>query len=459
MIYSAVQSLQIIKKGVVFFMNKISARVKENLNMEDLKEQIGKEVVIQASVYKIRKMSGFAFVILRTGRELIQCIWSKEEASFDIGEIVENSCVKVRGKITEEARSKTGFEIHLLELTILSLPEEEMPVVINNKEVKASLETILDYRPITLRNEKERAIFKIQEGICYGARLFLQEQLFTEIHSPKIVYAGAEGGANIFKMDYFGKEAYLSQSPQFYKQMMVGVYDRVYEIGAVYRAEKHDTSRHLNEYMGLDFEMGYIEYFTEIMEMETKMLESIMDYLESNYSTELKLLNISLPVVHEIPAIPFMEAKNLISGTYHREIKDFYDFEPEEEKLLCEIIKKETGSEFVFVTHYPTAKRPFYAMEDVNNREVTLSFDLLFRGVEVTTGGQRIHNYKEQVEKMKTRNMNTELFESFLMIHKYGMPPHGGLGMGLERFTMCLLERNNIRETSLFPRDIKRLVP
>jgi nondiscriminating aspartyl-tRNA synthetase len=287
----------------------------------------------------------------------------------------------------------------------------------------------------------------------------LQDQLFTEIHSPKIVYAGAEGGANIFKLDYFGKEAYLSQSPQFYKQMMVGVYDRVYEIGAVYRAEKHDTARHLNEYMGLDFEMGYIEDFREIMEMETKMLQSILSYLEINYSSELNLLNVNLPIIEEIPEIPFIEAKNLISNTYHREIKDFYDFEPEEEKLLCEIIKKQTGSDLVFVTHYPTAKRPFYAMEDESNQEVTLSFDLLFRGVEVTTGGQRIHDYKEQVEKMIQRNMNPELFESFLMIHKYGMPPHGGLGMGVERFTMSLLERSNVRETSLFPRDIKRLVP
>lgn len=440
-------------------MKTLSGNIKINQTIELLKKQIGEEVTIQASVYKIRKMSGFAFVILRTGRELIQCIWSKEEASFDISELFENSCVKVKGRIIEDTRSKAGFEIHLLEVKILSTPVEEVPVVINNKEVKVSLETLLDYRPITLRNEKERAIFRVQEGICQGARLFLQEQLFTEIHSPKIVYAGAEGGANIFKMDYFGREAYLSQSPQFYKQMMVGVYDRVYEIGAVYRAEKHDTSRHLNEYMGLDFEMGYIEDFSEIMEMETKMIQRMMSHLELNYKNELSLLNVALPKVKEIPTITFMEAKNRIGSTYNREIKDYYDFEPEEEKLLYEIIKKETGNDFVFVTHYPTAKRPFYAMEDSNNQEVTLSFDLLFRGLEVTTGGQRIHDYNQQIEKMRVRGMDPGLFESFLMIHKYGMPPHGGLGMGLERFTMCLLGRNNVRETSLFPRDIKRLVP
>ncbi|MFV0343734.1 MAG: aspartate--tRNA(Asn) ligase [Anaerocolumna sp.] len=440
-------------------MNAINGKIKETINIGSLMNKVGEETILQGSVYKIRKMSGFAFLILRTGRDLIQCIWSKEESSFDINEIRENSCVKVRGRIEKDERSKAGFEIHLLDITVLSKPEAEIPVVINNKEVKASLDTILDYRPITLRNEKERAIFLLQEGICQGARKFLRKQSFTEIHSPKIVYAGAEGGANIFKLNYFGKEAYLSQSPQFYKQMMVGVYDRVFEIGAVYRAEKHDTVRHLNEYMGLDFEMGYIESFTEIMEMETKMLQSMMGYLEEHYSKELSILKVNLPVVGVIPVIPFIEAKELISRTYQREIQDFYDFEPEEEKLLCQIMKKEANSELVFVTHYPTAKRPFYTMEDKNNEEVTLSFDLLFRGVEVTTGGQRHHDYNRQVKKMLQRNMNPELFESYLMIHKYGMPPHGGLGMGIERFTMSLLERSNVRETSLFPRDMKRLVP
>ncbi|WFR54863.1 aspartate--tRNA(Asn) ligase [Anaerocolumna sp. AGMB13025] len=440
-------------------MIKISRNIKMNTEAEELIGFIGKPVSITGSVYKIRSMSGFAFVILRMKRSLVQCVYSKEYTEFDINELKENSCIRLTGEVIEDNRSKNGYEIRIIDITLLSKPEDEVPVVINNKEIAASLDTILDYRPITLRNEKERAVFKIQEGICIGARKFLQEQLFTEIHSPKIVYAGAEGGANIFKLDYFGKEAYLAQSPQFYKQMMVGVYDRVYEIGAVYRAEKHDTSRHLNEYMGLDFEMGYIESFSEIMAMETSMLYEIMNYLKENYAPEIELLKVNLPDIDEIPAIRFSEAKELVSSTYHREIKDMGDFEPEEERLLCEIVKKTTGSDFIFVTHYPTAKRPFYAMEDPENREFTLSFDLLFRGVEVTTGGQRIHDYKEQIEKMNNRNMNTEPFESYLMIHKYGMPPHGGLGMGLERFTMCLLNKSNVRETSLFPRDQNRLIP
>ena len=352
-----------------------------------------------------------------------------------------------------------GYELQLKEVEILSKPAEASPIVINNKLVDTSIENLLNFRPITLRNEKQRAIFKIQEGITCGMREFLMRENFTEIHTPKIVYAGAEGGANIFKLDYFGKEAYLAQSPQFYKQMMVGVFERVFEIAPVFRAEKHDTARHLNEYTGVDLEMGYIESFEEIIETETKMLQNVMCCLKEHYAAELELLQVELPVIETIPQIKFREAKEFIAKEYHREIKDYEDFEPEEEKLLCELMKQKTGSEFVFVTHYPSKKRPFYAMESRKNPEETESFDLLFRGLEITTGGQRIHSYEEQVKKMEKRGMNVELFESYLMMHKYGMPPHGGLGLGLERFTSKLLGQENVRLSTLFPRDIHRLVP
>lgn len=425
----------------------------------ELTEHIGETVAIHGSIYKIRKMSGFAFVLLRTKREIIQCIFSAEFSDFGIEELMEESCVLVTAKVVPEERSKVGFELQMLSVKVLSNPATESPIVINNKKVDTSIENILDFRPVTLRNAKERAIFKIQEGICRGFRKCLENNQFTEIHTPKIVSEGAEGGANIFSLDYFGKNAYLAQSPQFYKQTMVGVFERVFEIAPVFRAEKHDTARHLNEYTGVDFEMGYIKDFTEIMDMETLMIQSAFAELEKNYQGELELLNVELPSVAEIPRIRFNEAKELVATTYNREIKDLEDFEPEEEKLLCEIIKKKTGSEFVFVTHYPTKKRPFYAMENPENREETLSFDLLFRGLEITTGGQRIHNYHEQVEKMLKRGMEPEAFESYLMIHKYGMPPHGGLGLGLERFTSQLLGFTNVRYATLFPRDINRVTP
>jgi nondiscriminating aspartyl-tRNA synthetase len=441
-------------------VNTINGIIKNNnIAYESIKDHIGKRIHLHGSIYKIRKMSGFAFVILRTGREVIQCIYSYEFSEFNLDLLREESCIELTADVIEDERSKTGWELRMIAVTLLSKPTAESPIVINNKKVDASLENILSYRPITLRNEKERAVFKLQEGICNGFRNFLLKQQFTEIHTPKLVYAGAEGGANIFSVNYFGKEVYLAQSPQFYKQMMVGVFERVFEIGPVFRAEKHDTSRHLNEYTSVDFEMGYINSFEDIMQMEVDMLKFTLNELSEKYSYELKLLNVDLPNISGIPSIRFMDAKELISKEYKRKINDYEDFEPEEERLLFEIIKKQTASDFVFVTHYPSKKRPFYAMEDFNNPSETLSFDLLFRGLEITTGGQRIHDYNDQLQKMKQRNMNTLLFESYLMLHKYGIPPHGGLGLGLERFTCKLLNQDNIRMATLFPRDINRVIP
>lgn len=440
---------------------KMISGIAENYNVEfeNITEHIGNQIELHGSIYKIRKMSGFAFVLLRTKRAVIQCIYSENFSLFNLDILKEESCIKLIADVIKEDRSKTGWELRMINVDILSEPEEGFPIVINNKKVDTSLENLLNYRPITLRNEKERAIFKIQEGICNGFRKYLFEQKFTEIHSPKIVFAGAEGGANIFRLNYFDKEAYLAQSPQFYKQMMVGVFERVFEIAPVFRAEKHDTSRHLNEYTSVDFEMGYIESFEDIMQMEVGMLRYALAELVRSYSYELELLKVDLPNITAIPSIKFMEAKELISREYNREIKDFEDFEPEEEKLLSEIIKKTTGSDFIFVTHYPSKKRPFYAMDDVCNPDETLSFDLLFRGLEITTGGQRTHNYNEQIQKMIQRNMNIELFESYLMMHKYGMPAHGGLGLGLERFTSKMLNQDNVRLSTLFPRDINRVTP
>lgn len=429
------------------------------INAEELGKYIGDEVYVKASIYKIRKMKGFAFVLLRTARTVVQSIYSAQEAKFPLERLKEECCCRVHARVVSEERSRAGYELHLLDVEVFSEPEEISPIVINGKRMSTSMENLLDYRPITLRNDKERAIFKIQNGITDGMRHFFAVHGFIEIHSPKIVFAGAEGGANIFKLDYFGKEAYLAQSPQFYKQMMVGVYERVFEIGPVFRAEKHDTCRHLNEYTGVDFEMGYIETFEEIMQMETAMLKAVMEWLMEHCAYELELLSVALPEIREIPAIRFSEAKEWIAKECDRPINDYEDFEPEEEKLLCELVMKKFESEFVFVTHYPSKKRPFYAMDDPQNPGETLSFDLLFRGLEITTGGQRIHGYREQLEKIIDRGMDSDAFESYLMMHKYGMPPHGGLGMGLERLTSRLLMQDNVRYSTLFPRDIHRLTP
>ena len=440
-------------------MNTVKVRKTEELEAEQLGAHIGEIVRLHGSIYKIRKMSSFAFVLLRTKRQMVQCVYEPAYARFALEKLKEEACVRFTAEVIREERSRSGYDLHLLEVEILSEPEEVPPVVINQKRVNTSIENLLDYRPITLRNEKERAVFQIQARICQAFREFLDGQHFTEIHTPKLVAAGAEGGANIFSLSYFGEQAYLAQSPQFYKQMMVGVFDRVFETAPVFRAEKHNTKRHLNEYTSLDFEMGYIDGFEDIMEMETGFLQYTMELLKTSYAKELELLKIKLPDVTSIPRVRFDEAKQRVAEKYNRQFRNPFDLEPEEEVLIGQYFKEEYGSDFVFVTHYPSKKRPFYAMDDPADETYTLSFDLLFRGLEITTGGQRIHDYNKLMEKIAKRGMETEGMESYLSAFKYGMPPHGGLGIGLERLTMQLIGEDNVREATLFPRDLSRLEP
>ena len=422
-------------------------------------DYVGKTVKMNGAVHNIRDMGEFAFVILRKAEGLVQCVYEEGKTEFDLKNLKEESAVEVTGVVELEERAPQDFELRLTGIRVLSEPAETMPIAINKWKMNTSLETRLSLRPVSLRNVRERAKFKIQEGIVRGFREFLSSQGFTEVHTPKIVSRGAEGGANVFKLNYFNKKAELGQSPQFYKQMMVGVFDRVFEVAPVFRAEKHNTTRHLNEYIGLDFEMGYIDSFEDVMAMETGMLKSVMNYVKEHCPEELALLKADVPEIKEIPTIRFHEAKQIMEEKFGHKSKNRYDLNPDEEVLLCQWAKEEYGSEFVFVTHFPSAKRPFYAMDDKDDPKLALSFDLLFRGLEITTGGQRIHDYQEQMDKLAARKMNAELFESFTMLHKYGMPPHGGLGIGLERLTMQLLGLNNIREASMFPRDMNRLEP
>lgn len=419
----------------------------------------GVPIEMHGVVHSIKKMSGFAFVTLRKKDGIVQCIHNNEKSGFDISELCEECAVVFFGTAREESRAPSGFELDITGVKVLSRPHSPMPVAINKRKMNLTIDSNLALRPVTLRNLRERAVFKIEEGIVRGFRDFLLKQGFTEVRTPKIVLAGAEGGSNIFKLDYFGKKAYLAQSPQFYKQTMVGVYERVFEAAPVFRAEKHSTVRHLNEYISLDFEIGYIDSFIDIMDMETAMLKYILGLLKTEYAKDLERLEVTLPEIDKIPSVRFDEAKRLAAEKYNRPIRDPYDLEPEEEVNIGRYFQEECGSEFVFVTHYPDKKRPFYAMNDPDDPKYTLSFDLLFRGMEITTGGQRIHDYNEQVEKMLSRGMDPENFKSYLMIHKHGMPPHGGLGIGLERLCMKLLGQNNVRYSSLFPRDINRLEP
>ena len=442
-------------------MKSLSGVVKKQvLEISELLEVgIGEEVLVNGTIHSIRDMGNISFIILRKREGLFQCVFEEGSADFKREEVREGDSIEVKGVIADNEKAPHKRELIMKSIRVLSKAPEVMPVAINKWNLTTSLETNLNLRPITLRNIKERAKFKIQEGIVRGFREFLTIEGFTEIRTPKIGAKSAEGGANIFKLDYFHKPAILAQSPQFYKQIMVGVFDRVFETAPVFRAEKHNTKRHLNEYTSLDFEMGFIDSFEEIMEMETGFLQYTFALLEREYKKELDILKVELPKADCIPCLRFDEAKEMVSKKYNRTIRNPYDLEPEEEVLISQLVKEEYGADFVFVTHYPSKKRPFYAMDDPSDETFTLSFDCLFRGMEITTGGQRIHDYQSLLEKIEKRDMTAEGMESYLLAFKHGMPPHGGLGLGLERLCMKLLGEENVRETTLFPRDLNRLEP
>lgn len=432
----------------------------EEAELEDLlKAEEGTTIILEGAVHSIRDMGEIAFVILRKREGLIQTVREEGKTDMKLSEIREGDYIHVTGQIKDEERAPHGKEVRLSTIRHLSHVSCPLPLSIDKWKLNTSLEAKLDRRSLSLRNIRERARFRIQEGIVRGFRDFLYEQGFTEIHTPKIGAKSAEGGANMFRLSYFHRPAVLQQSPQLYKQMMVGVFDRVFETGPVFRAEKHNTRRHLNEYTSLDFEMGYIHSFLDICAMETGFLQYTMNLLEKEYNKELKLLNITLPDVEKIPYVRFDEAKRLVSEKYNRKIRNPFDLEPEEEELIGKYFKEEYNADFVFVTHYPSKKRPFYAMDDPEDTRYTLSFDLLYHGLEITTGGQRIHDLSMLEEKIQEKGMTEEGLEQYLDAFRFGMPPHGGLGIGLERLTMQLLGEDNVREACLFPRDMSRLEP
>jgi nondiscriminating aspartyl-tRNA synthetase len=432
---------------------RISAGLDERIvTSRRLPEHVGETVTVQGAVHRIRDVGGVVFVLVRDREDVLQAVAESAEG------LEEGSWVRITGEVVPEPRAPRGVDLRIGEIEVVAEPVEPLPLVINKKALNLSLPEKLNRRPIALRHPRERAIFRIQGALTAGFRRFLRAQGFTEIRSPKIVSVGAEGGANLFEVDYFGRLAYLAQSPQLYKQFMVGVYERVFEVGPVFRAEKHNTSRHLNEYISLDFELGFIRDHRDVMAMEAALLASMLGDVANECEEELALLEVTLPEVAEIPAVSMAEAAELAERELGRPVSRD-DLDPPAEEAVSRWALAELGAEFLFITHYPEAKRPFYAMDDPDDPGKTRSFDLLLRGLEVTTGGQRIHAYDEQVEKIERFGLDPADFEHFLMLHRHGVPPHGGLAIGLERLTMKLLGLENVREAALFPRDIDRLTP
>jgi len=435
----------------------------ERIFIEDLSARTGEEVIIAGWVDVRRDHGKLIFIDLRDATGTVQVVvLPNHTEAHDIATKVRGEwVVSIRGKVNKRPEKMVNpdlpagdIEIEATEITILS-EAQELPF---EKSGELNLDTYLDNLPLVLRSDRTRAIFRVQAEILRAFREFLTEERFTEIRIPKIVGGDAEGGAAVFGVDYFDHKAYLATSPQLYKQIMVGVFERVFAATSVFRAEKHSTTRHINEYTSLDLEFGFIKDHRDVMAIETRLLKHVMNRLSQRCTREFALLDATIPkVLDEIPALKLREAQQVIKEEFGEDCTNEPDLEPQHERWLCEYALKKFGSEFIFITHYPVKKRPFYTYEDEDDKGYTKSFDLLFRGLEVTTGGQRINDYDMLVKNIKAWGLKSENFSYYLQAFKYGMPPEGGLGMGLERLTEKLLGLTNVKEATLFPREMNRI--
>lgn len=430
-------------------------------------EKVGQEVKLAGWVNILRDHGKVLFIDLRDRSGFIQLVISAgnkeifEKAKKCRSEFI----IEVEGSVKERPEklinknTETGkLEIAVSALDIISEVEGELPFEINQLDLSLSLQTLLENRNLTLRNEKIKAIFKVFAQVLDSYQSALKKADFQEIKSPKILCSASEGGANFFKIKYFKQEAFLAQSPQFYKQMGVGIFERVFEIGPVFRAEPHFTSRHVNEYTSLDAEFGFIENFEEIMKQLEEVVWAMMEEVGEKCSKQLEMYGAVIPKRKEIPRIKLSEALKVIEKEYKKKSEEF-DIDPEGERLICRYVKEKYDCDFVFLTHYPTAIRPMYAMPCEEDKKLTCSFDLLFRGVEIATGGQRIHNYQQLLASVKKHKFDPKNFKYYLEVFKLGMPPHGGWGMGSERIVQKILGLKSVKEAVLYPRDVKRIVP
>ena len=422
----------------------------ERIYIGDLREHIGDSVLIKGWISVRRDQGKLVFFDVRDRSGSVQAVvLSKSNALAAAKEIRPEWVVSIKGIVNKRPEKNINpnmqngdIELEIGEIETLS-KARELPFELG---VETNLDTYFDYMPYTLRSEKVKQIFKVQETIIRSFREALKREEFTEFQAPVLVGADAEGGAAAFPVEYYyDQKAYLATSPQLYKQIMVGVYERVFATPKVFRAEKHSTSRHLPEYTSLDFEMGFIDDHKDVMQM----LEGTIRHIVNSV---VEMHDIAQPLIPEkIPALKLREAQKILN------VPEEPDLDPEHERQICEWAKEKHASEFIFITHYPVSKRPFYTYEDENDPGFTKSFDLLFRGLEITTGGQRIHDHDLLIERIQSRGLDPKRFSFYLQTFKYGMPPHGGSATGLERITARLLNLVNVKEATLFPRDLNRI--
>jgi nondiscriminating aspartyl-tRNA synthetase len=424
----------------------------------EIPQHIGEQVRVEGWIHAIRKFGAVNFLVMRDRSGMAQVVLEPEDVAPLEGLQVE-TVVAVDGTVEEEPRASNGVEIRHARVEVISAVTDVLPFELNKKVLKPTLDVFLNNAPVGLRYPSRQATFRLYSDLLFGFREYLIDRDFIEIHTPKIVGAATEGGANVFQLDYFGRPAYLAQSPQIYKQIMVGVLERVFEVGPAFRAEEHYTVRHLNEYNSLDVEMAFISSYHEVMDLLIELLEHMVRSAIERHPRDAEVVGMKMPRFGEVPRIKFREVQRIILERYGEDRSGDLDLSPQDERWIGEWASEEFNTDFVFVTHYPTSKRAFYTLPDPEDEEYSLSFDLIFEGQELVSGSQRVHRYDQLLQIMEQRGMNPESFSGYLQAFKYGMPPEGGFAIGSERLLMRLVGAENLRETTLFPRDVNRLAP
>ncbi|HIA92167.1 TPA: aspartate--tRNA(Asn) ligase [Candidatus Saccharibacteria bacterium] len=428
----------------------------------ELKEHVDKKVSLHGWLHKKRKLGGLNFLLIRDRGGVAQVLVKSEQEMEKLRGMQIGSILKVEGLCEADERAPNGAEIHNPTLEVMVAVEDEPPIEIDKplSHKPDNLDTLFEYRAIGLRNTLEQTVFKIRADVLQLIREWCRSNGFTEIQTPKLIAGDAEGGATVFKLDYFGKEATLAQSPQLYKQMMVGVFERVFEIGSAYRAEPSATSRHMSELMMLDMEWGFVKDHDDVFKLTEKFVGDVLRKLYSENADQLKSLRApELVLTDSFPRFTMQEIHELYQKETGIDVSKEVDLTPAEERWICEYAKKQHGCEAVFATNLPVSKSKFYHMR--NDDGTARSGDLLFRGVEIATVPQREHRYDVLVGQMKESGVDPEDpgFKYYLQAFKYGLPPHGGFGFGIDRFVQLILGLENVKEATLFPRDINRLTP
>lgn len=430
----------------------------------DVARHAGASIQIQGWLHKTRKMGGLTFINVRDRSGLVQVLVEDKSEVEKLRGLQIGTVLSIQGSVVKDDRAPGGAEIHDPKLTI-DVPVTEVPPIEIDKPIDHKPEnhdTLFDYRPVNIRNLTEQSIFRIRARLNKEIRRFMEQNDFVEMQTPKLLPGATEGGAEVFKLDYFGKEATLAQSPQFYKQIMVGAFERVYEIGQAYRAEPSATTRHVTELTMLDMEMGFIDEHDDVLKMTERL---VYDVLTAVYKDELPLLNKlqapPLKLLESFPRFTVAEIHEMYSKATGENTVGEKDLRPAEERWICEYAKKKHDCEAVFATNLPIESMKFYHMKNPDDPSSALSADLLFRGVEVATCPMREHRYEEVVKQMKDAGLNPEDpgFTAYLMAFRSGLPKHGGFGFGIDRFAYLTCGLQNIKEAMLFPRDINRLAP